>query len=137
MREARIPSICLLDVGTNSKGDYRRTLGHEIVDHAVELIGREHVGTAAAVADIDDGPRRLAVARITLHGRVQGLLQVAGAQRGALVEGADAAAISGLLGATNPWVKGAAFRSKATSLTRSFASSFASADCNVASDLAR
>ena len=36
----------------------------------------------------------------------------------------SAAAISGLLGATNPRVNGAAFRSKATSLTRSLASSF-------------
>ena len=40
-----------------------------------------------------------------------------------------AAAISGLLGATKPCVKGAALRSKATSLTRSFGSSFASVDC--------
>ena len=50
-----------LDLGTDAQGDHRRPLGHQIVDDAVELIGRKDVGPAAAIADIDDSPRRLAV----------------------------------------------------------------------------
>ena len=54
VREARVPEQLLLDLGTNAKGDDRRPLGNQIVDDAVELIGRERVGAAAAVANIDD-----------------------------------------------------------------------------------
>ncbi len=131
------PEHLLLDLGTDAKGDDRRPLGHQIAGNAVELLGREHVGAAAAVADINDGSGRLAVAREALGRRIEGPLQVAGAKRHAQFERLRAAAISGLLGATKPLVSGVASRSKATSWTRSLGSSLASAACSVASDLAR
>ena len=88
VRAARMPSNCLSICGPTPKA-MTGTVADEITDNAIELIGREHAGAAAAIADVDDGPRQLAVAGETLHGRIQGLLQVAGAQRRAAVQRLD------------------------------------------------
>ena len=76
----------LLNSGANTKGDYRHALSKQFVDNAIELIGRELVGTTTAIANVDDGTRRFAVARKAFHSIAESILQIAGAQRSALIE---------------------------------------------------
>ena len=100
--------------GRRSAGRRRRSsparVGHvEIRDEPIELLGRQRVGAAAAVADIDGRSRHLAIARNNSSRPRPAPSPSRRSPAATRCSSAPtAAAISGPPGATNPCVSGAA-----------------------------